>query len=106
MLNPALIAYDLPVTLGGTSNHLRTEVVRGLGGWDSWNVTEDADLGLRLALARGEFTVIYDAEDVPEPGQLRLAAAIFAANEPRLACLQARLAIDNTRDSWLTRGLR
>ncbi len=37
-----------PVPLGGTSNHFRTETLRKAGGWDSWNVTEDADLGIRL----------------------------------------------------------
>ena len=35
--------------LGGTSNHFRTEVLRDIGGWDAFNVTEDADLGVRLA---------------------------------------------------------
>lgn len=40
----------LPVPLGGTSNHFRTDVLRQLGGWDAWNVTEDADLGIRLAM--------------------------------------------------------
>jgi cellulose synthase/poly-beta-1,6-N-acetylglucosamine synthase-like glycosyltransferase len=39
---------DGPIPLGGTSNHFRTEVLRGLGGWDPFNVTEDADLGIRL----------------------------------------------------------
>lgn len=39
----------LPVPLGGTSNHFRTRILRELGLWDAWNVTEDADLGLRLA---------------------------------------------------------
>ncbi len=37
-----------PIPLGGTSNHFRTDVLRGLGGWDPFNVTEDADLGIRL----------------------------------------------------------
>jgi cellulose synthase/poly-beta-1,6-N-acetylglucosamine synthase-like glycosyltransferase len=37
-----------PIPLGGTSNHFRTDVLRGLGGWDPYNVTEDADLGIRL----------------------------------------------------------
>lgn len=41
----------LPIPLGGTSNHLRTDVLRRVGGWDAWNVTEDADLGIRLASA-------------------------------------------------------
>lgn len=48
-MNPALAVFDLPVALGGTSNHFRIEVLRDLGGWDAWNVTEDADLGMRLA---------------------------------------------------------
>ncbi|MCJ2101110.1 glycosyltransferase family 2 protein [Methylobacterium sp. E-046] len=51
VLNPALARCGLPVPLGGTSMHLRTRVLQALGGWDAYNVTEDADLGLRLALA-------------------------------------------------------
>jgi cellulose synthase/poly-beta-1,6-N-acetylglucosamine synthase-like glycosyltransferase len=38
----------LPIPLGGTSNHFRTAALRRVSGWDAWNVTEDADLGLRL----------------------------------------------------------
>jgi hypothetical protein len=45
---PGLAARGLPVMLGGTSNFFRADVLRALGGWDPWNVTEDADLGLRL----------------------------------------------------------
>lgn len=48
-LLPGLQAMGLPIPLGGTSNHFRTAILRGLGGWDPYNVTEDADLGLRLA---------------------------------------------------------
>jgi cellulose synthase/poly-beta-1,6-N-acetylglucosamine synthase-like glycosyltransferase len=39
---------DLPVPLGGTSNHLKFNILYKLGGWDAYNVTEDADLGIRL----------------------------------------------------------
>ncbi|WP_194966725.1 glycosyltransferase [Rickettsia endosymbiont of Cardiosporidium cionae] len=39
---------NLPIPLGGTSNHFKTFVLRKIGGWDSYNVTEDADIGLRL----------------------------------------------------------
>jgi cellulose synthase/poly-beta-1,6-N-acetylglucosamine synthase-like glycosyltransferase len=39
------------VPLGGTSNHFRTEALRRLGGWDPFNVTEDCDLGTRVARA-------------------------------------------------------
>lgn len=41
--------HNLPLPLGGTSNHFRVAVLREVGAWDAWNVTEDADLGLRLA---------------------------------------------------------
>jgi cellulose synthase/poly-beta-1,6-N-acetylglucosamine synthase-like glycosyltransferase len=48
-LLPGLDRLGVPLPLGGTSNHFRTEVLRGLHGWDAFNVTEDADLGMRLA---------------------------------------------------------
>ena len=48
VLLPALAALGLPLPLGGSSNHFRTAVLRRIGGWDSYNVTEDADLGMRL----------------------------------------------------------
>ncbi len=46
---PALAGLGLPFPLGGTSNHFRTAVLKSVGGWDAWNVTEDADLGFRLS---------------------------------------------------------
>lgn len=48
-LLPGLFQLRLPIPLGGTSNHFRTHRLRELGGWDPFNVTEDADLGLRMA---------------------------------------------------------
>ena len=39
----------LPLPLGGSSNHFHTATPREVGGWDPYNVTEDADLGMRLA---------------------------------------------------------
>jgi len=65
--------------------------------------TKPRALNVALPLARGRYTVVYDAEDVPDPGQLRLAVARFAELSRNVACLQARLTIDNTDDSWLTR---
>lgn len=56
-----------------------------------------------LYLARGEIVVIYDAEDAPEPDQLRKAAAAFAESDETLACFQARLNYYNADDNWLTR---
>ncbi|MGO0122491.1 glycosyltransferase [Desulfothermobacter acidiphilus] len=51
-LLPGLDRLNLPIPLGGTSNHFRTEKLRELGGWDPFNMTEDADLGIR-AYRRG-----------------------------------------------------
>jgi cellulose synthase/poly-beta-1,6-N-acetylglucosamine synthase-like glycosyltransferase len=48
VLLPALSTFGLPVPLGGSSNHFRTATLRQVGGWDAHNVTEDADLGMRL----------------------------------------------------------
>ncbi|MDD9908209.1 MAG: glycosyltransferase [Ahrensia sp.] len=48
-LLPFLAAIRAPVPLGGTSNHFRREALDVLGGWDPHNVTEDADLGMRMA---------------------------------------------------------
>jgi cellulose synthase/poly-beta-1,6-N-acetylglucosamine synthase-like glycosyltransferase len=44
-----LAALRLPIPLGGTSNHFRVAPLRAVGAWDPHNVTEDADLGLRVA---------------------------------------------------------
>jgi cellulose synthase/poly-beta-1,6-N-acetylglucosamine synthase-like glycosyltransferase len=63
--------------------------------------TKPRALNVALALAQGECLVVYDAEDLPDPGQLRLAANRFARSGPELGCLQARLAIDNDRDGFL-----
>ena len=48
---PGLAYFRTVIPLGGTSNHFRTAVLRGLMGWDAYNVTEDCDLGVRLARA-------------------------------------------------------
>ncbi|QFU18020.1 glycosyltransferase [Microvirga thermotolerans] len=65
--------------------------------------TKPRALNIALPLARGRYTVVYDAEDVPDRDQLRQAVAAFATAPADVACLQARLTIDNTDDSWLTR---
>lgn len=39
---------NIPICLGGTSNHFIKEKLENLGGWDAFNVTEDAELGVRL----------------------------------------------------------
>ena len=46
---PGLDSQDVPIPLGGTSNHFMTAELVSLGAWDPYNVTEDADLGIRLS---------------------------------------------------------
>ena len=55
--------------------------------------------------ARGEYLVVYDAEDRPEPDQLLRALEAFRHGPPHLGCVQAQLNIHNPNASWLTRGL-
>jgi cellulose synthase/poly-beta-1,6-N-acetylglucosamine synthase-like glycosyltransferase len=48
-LLPGLDKLGIPMPLGGTSNHFRVEALRAINAWDPFNVTEDADLGIRLS---------------------------------------------------------
>ncbi|MEP0190014.1 MAG: glycosyltransferase family 2 protein [Erythrobacter sp.] len=48
LMLPGLEKLGVPIPLGGTSNHFRMDVLRELYAWDPFNVTEDADLGIRL----------------------------------------------------------
>lgn len=50
LLLPTLLKLGFPIPLGGTSTHFRTDILREVGAWDPFNVTEDADLGMRLAM--------------------------------------------------------
>jgi hypothetical protein len=73
VFNPGLARLELPIFLGGTSNHFRIGALREIGFWDAWNVTEDAELGLRLARA-GYLVRTFDSptfEEAPAaPGAL------------------------------------
>ncbi len=62
---PAVERARCVVPLGGTSNHMRADVWREIGGWDEYNVTEDADLGVRLARC-GYRTRILDSVTLEE----------------------------------------
>jgi len=65
--------------------------------------TKPRALNFGLALASGQYVVVYDAEDAPEPDQLRKAVATFAALPEHVVCLQARLGFYNRTQSLLTR---
>lgn len=57
---PGLQTMKIPVPLGGTSNHFRTDLLKQIGGWDPFNVTEDCDLGIRI-YKRGFETKVIDS---------------------------------------------
>jgi cellulose synthase/poly-beta-1,6-N-acetylglucosamine synthase-like glycosyltransferase len=87
----AVLALDLP-------GNFRTLVVP-----DQEPHTKPKALNYALQFARGDFVVVYDAEDRPQPDQLRRAWEVFRHAPPDLGCLQAQLNIYNPRQSWLTR---
>jgi glycosyltransferase XagB len=67
--------------------------------------TKPKALNYALEFARGEYIVVYDAEDRPEPDQLLRALELFRRGSPLLGCVQAQLNIYNPRSSWFSRGI-
>ncbi len=65
--------------------------------------TKPKALNYALELVKSPYVVVYDAEDIPEPDQLRRALVAFAEGGSEVACVQARLGIHNTRQGWLPR---
>jgi cellulose synthase/poly-beta-1,6-N-acetylglucosamine synthase-like glycosyltransferase len=65
LLLPGLQSLDAAIPLGGTSNHFRVDKLRELGGWNAYNVTEDAELGVRIFLA-GWKTEVLDSTTYEE----------------------------------------
>lgn len=62
---PGLQSIETTIPLGGTSNHFRTKALKDIGGWDAFNVTEDADLGVRI-FRQGYKTAIIDSITLEE----------------------------------------
>jgi len=78
--------------------HVRVVIAPAIG-----PQTKPKALNVALPFARGSFVVVYDAEDRPEPGQLRVALEAFRRGGDDLACAQASLAIHNTHESRFAR---
>lgn len=66
-------------------------------------LTKPRSCNYALAFARGAFTVIYDAEDNPEPDQLKKAYVGFLHSTLDTVCIQARLNFYNSKQNILTR---
>ncbi len=65
MTLPGLQSLNSALPLGGTSNHFKTENLLELKGWDPFNVTEDADLGVRL-FQKGYRTAVINSNTYEE----------------------------------------
>jgi len=65
LLLPTVEKLGMPIPLGGTSTHFRMDALRDAGAWDPHNVTEDADLGIRLA-QKGYRCAILDSTTYEE----------------------------------------
>ena len=77
--------------------------VRGVVVPDMQPKTKPKACNLGLHIARGKYLVIYDAEDRPEPDQLKKAVVAFTRVEPNVICIQAKLNFYNPRQNLLTR---
>lgn len=60
-----LNCFNMSIPLGGTSNHFKISVLKEIGFWDAYNVTEDADLGIRLSM-RGYRVHLLDSLTLEE----------------------------------------
>jgi cellulose synthase/poly-beta-1,6-N-acetylglucosamine synthase-like glycosyltransferase len=100
VINPGLSRLDMPIPLGGTSNHFRRSVLQRLRGWDAWNVTEDADLGIRLVLAG------YRVGDLPSPTIEEAPSNLGAWINQRTRWMKGFMQVCVTHSRQPLRGLR
>lgn len=72
---PAMARSEFPIPLGGSSNHFRADKLEEMHGWDPYNVTEDADLGLRICARGYKIRMVYSY--TPEEAPITLKAWII-----------------------------
>ncbi len=82
----------------GLPTYVRVAVVP-----DSQPKTKPKACNYGLSIAKGEYLVIYDAEDIPDPMQLKKAYLSFQKAGPEIKCLQAKLNYHNPHQNLLTR---
>jgi cellulose synthase/poly-beta-1,6-N-acetylglucosamine synthase-like glycosyltransferase len=87
----AVRALDLPP-------HFRVVIVP-----DALPKTKPKACNYGLLLARGDITVIYDAEDEPDPDQLKKVVLTFRESDPATVCVQCKLNYYNRTQNLLTR---
>ena len=70
---------------------------------ESFPRTKPKACNIGLNIARGQYLVIYDAEDMPEPDQLKKAVMAFEKSDEKVVCIQSRLNYYNPYQNILTR---
>jgi cellulose synthase/poly-beta-1,6-N-acetylglucosamine synthase-like glycosyltransferase len=98
-LEPDDLATRAAIARLGPMPHVQVLIASAMG-----PKTKPKALNCALPFARGSFTAIFDAEDRPDPGQLRAALDAFRSQGADVACAQASLCIHN-QESWLSRGI-
>jgi cellulose synthase/poly-beta-1,6-N-acetylglucosamine synthase-like glycosyltransferase len=110
-LDYPMAKLDIKIVLEA-EDHETIEVARGLGLEGVFEVirvppslpqTKPKACNFALRFARGDYLVVYDAEDRPEPDQLRKVVATFRRTPADVACLQCRLNYYNVSENWLSR---
>ncbi|MDQ0511670.1 glycosyltransferase [Ancylobacter amanitiformis] len=99
-----VIEADDPQTAAALADHANRPGFEVLIAPGAGPRTKPKALNAALPFARGSIVGIFDAEDIPDPDQLRRVCALFASRGgAKIGCVQARIAIDNVADSWITR---
>lgn len=98
-----LLEEDDEETVREISRQKLPAYVRVLVTPDSQPKTKPKACNYGLSSAKGEYLVIYDAEDIPEPDQLKKAYLGFKKSKNNVVCLQAKLNYFNPHQNLLTR---
>jgi cellulose synthase/poly-beta-1,6-N-acetylglucosamine synthase-like glycosyltransferase/glycosyltransferase involved in cell wall biosynthesis/O-antigen/teichoic acid export membrane protein len=98
-----LLEEDDRETILAATNLNLPSYVRALVVPHSMPKTKPKACNYGLGFARGEYLVVYDAEDVPDPMQLKKAYLGFQNLPENVKCLQAKLNYYNPHDNLLTR---
>ncbi len=98
-----LLEADDKTTIEATAKMQLPEYVHVLVVPDSYPKTKPKALNYGLSYAQGTYVVVYDAEDKPDPLQLKKAYIAFQKSGPEVACLQAKLNYYNPHQNILTR---
>ena len=97
-----LLEADDQVTIEAARGHEDSEIITIVLVPPAEPRTKPKACNYGLEFATGDIVTIYDAEDIPEPLQLRRTVAAFAMLPPEVVCIQSKLAYHNAHQNLLT----